>query len=61
MEEIGVIQRYAVFFFGIVWGTLAILISLIYFYCLFRGDECEGIQKWIQKKFNKPKKGKGKS
>lgn len=41
MEEIGEFQRWGLFFFGIVWGVLAILISASYFICEYKPDWCE--------------------
>ena len=41
MEEIGEFQRWGIFFIGIVWGVLAILISASYFICEYKPDWCE--------------------
>ncbi len=41
MEEIGEFQRWGIFFIGIVWGILAILISASFFICEYRPTWCE--------------------
>ena len=41
MEEIGEFQRWGIFFIGIVWGTLEILISFTYFLCEYKPNWCE--------------------
>ncbi len=47
MEEIGQIQRWGIFFLGIAWGTLAILISASYFFCEYFPKRCErGVDKF---------------
>ncbi|RTZ59536.1 MAG: hypothetical protein DSZ31_03785 [Gammaproteobacteria bacterium] len=41
MDIVGQFQRWAIFYSGIVWGTLAIIISLSFFFCEFYPSKCE--------------------
>jgi len=51
MEEIGELQRWGIFFIGLVWGFLAILISLTYFTCEFKPTWCEKGVELLRKLF----------
>ena len=56
MEGIGEVQRWALFFSGLIWGILAILISLTFFYCEYFPQKCENFKSWLREKFNRNRK-----
>jgi len=45
MEGLGQFQRWVIFYSGIVWGVLAIAISLTFFFCEFFPSRCEKLVK----------------
>ncbi|NPB05875.1 MAG: hypothetical protein GXO08_05805 [Aquificae bacterium] len=51
MEGVGQVQRWALFYLGLVWGTLAILISLAFFYCEWKPEKCEAFRRWLERNY----------
>ncbi len=51
MEGVGQVQRWALFYLGIVWGTLAILISLTFFFCEWKPYRCEAFRRWLERNY----------
>ena len=57
MDQIGQIQRWALFYSGIVWGILALLISATFFFCEYFPQRCENFVMKLRKRFNQKKNG----
>jgi len=58
MDAVGQVQRWAIFFLGLIWGILAILISATFFFCEFKPQKCEDFRKWLERNYPPRRKKK---